>query len=158
MDDKSQAREDRRRLKSLLTAAGYTAQRMGDVTFAVPFAGKFRSWDVRISLSNSWVSWTTFIMQLPAAGPSRTAFLERVLEINDIMSVAKFVKAGDALTLDLEYRYEHLDNEAFRNLTGLLYSLAEEYFPELFRLASGDSALNQLEEAFKRPSLTGGSE
>lgn len=158
MDDKSQRRADRERLKALLRGAHLEAYRIRDVLYAIPIFGTSRSWEIRIGLCNNWVSWSTFVLRMPQGTSLRAALAERLLEINDIMSVAKFVKYEDSITLDMEYREERLDAETFENLTRLVYDFAEQYYPELHRLASGSEALSSLEEAFKRPALPGGFE
>jgi hypothetical protein len=62
---------------------------------------------------------------------------------NQTMSLTKFVKSS-ALYLELEYRDEHIDPEVVKNIFGLIHSNAEEYYPRLFRIVSGDAVLDSL--------------
>jgi hypothetical protein len=59
------------------------------------------------------------------------------------MSLTKFVK-GSSLVLEMEYRAEHINAEVMRNLFALRLSNAEEYYPRLFRVVSGDAVLESL--------------
>lgn len=156
--EQNEAPRNRRALKALLDANGYRAHRISDCGYDVPFAGKFRGWHIRARIYNGWLSLSTYLMEIPAKGPQRNALLERMLELNDVMSVAKFSKTNDALSLDLEYREEHVDVPAFNGLILLMHSLCEQFYPELFRIASGDTTLESLEEAFQRPALSTQSE
>ncbi len=158
MDDKDSARNDRRKLKALLDANQYVGARFGERGYDLPFSGRLRDWHVRCHLRNNWLALTTFVMAVPEAESLRAKLACRMLELNDTMSVAKFTKSGETLTLDLEYREEHLDPGVFHNLVGLLHSLAEEHYPELFRIAAGDATLATLEHAFERSSLRAGTE
>ncbi|MDE2483226.1 MAG: hypothetical protein KGN02_13695 [bacterium] len=156
MDDKSETRANRRRLKALLDRAGYTSVHHSGALFGIPSGGTLRSWDMRTALCNGWVSWSIYMLRWPSAPHAAAALAQRVLELNDVMSVAKFSKHGDALTLDMEYRVEHVDPESFENLTNLVFGFAEEHYPELFRIANGTESLKRLEDAFRRPALGGG--
>ncbi|MGZ3523041.1 MAG: YbjN domain-containing protein [Vulcanimicrobiaceae bacterium] len=158
MEEQDAMRRNRRKLKSLIDANDYTAHRIDECGFEIPFTGKLRGWNIRAHLYNGWLSLSAFLMMLPSEGSARNALLERLLEVNDIISVAKFSKRQDVLTLDLEYREEHIDAEVFRNMVGLVYSRCEEYYAELFRIASGDASLVALQAAFERPSLPSGQE
>jgi hypothetical protein len=146
--------KNRRRLKSLIAANGYTANRFGENGYEIPFGGQFRDWRIRAYLHNGWLVMHAFVMRVPAAGAARAQLFERMLEVNDDMSVAKFSKYKDMLTLDLEYREEHINAESLRNLLGLMHSLCEQHYTELFRIASGENALASLEAAYQRPALS----
>ncbi len=97
-------------------------------------------------------------MDLPPAGIVRSKLFERVAELNDSLTVLKFVKSSDVLTLDMQYRKEHVDAPVLRNLVGMVYSACEERYPQLFRIVTGDETLASLESAFQRKALTGGNE
>jgi len=97
-------------------------------------------------------------MALPEPAGLKATLTDRLLELNDSMSVAKFTKSGSTVTLDLEYREEHVDAAVLGNLLGLLQTLAEQHYPELFRIAAGDATLTTLQEAFERSSQGAGSE
>jgi hypothetical protein len=152
--EQNDAPRNRRALKALLDANGYRAHRISDCGYEVPFSGKLRDWHIRARIYNGWLSLNTYLMEIPAKGPQRSELLERMLEVNDVMNIAKFSKSQETLSLDVEYREEHVDAAAFNGLILLMHSLCEQYYPELFRIASGDSALESLEEAFQRPALS----
>ncbi len=158
MDDKESARAARRRLKTLLEANHYVTERCGEFGYAIPFVGRFRDWHVRVQISNGWLALTTYVMALPEPAGLKATLTDRLLELNDSMSVAKFTKSGSTVTLDLEYREEHVDAAVLGNLLGLLQTLAEQHYPELFRIAAGDATLTTLQEAFERSSHGAGSE
>jgi len=148
----------RRKLKRLLEANQYIVQRFGPNGYAIPFGGRLRDWHVRAHINNGWLALTTYVMALPEPANLRAALTERLLELNDVMSVAKFTKAGDTVTLDLEYREEHVDAAVLGNLLSLFQALAEEHYPELFRIAAGDATLATLQQAYQRSSLAAGTE
>ncbi|MDQ2866154.1 MAG: YbjN domain-containing protein [Candidatus Eremiobacteraeota bacterium] len=158
MEEKSESRRDRRHLKALLDAAGYTSTRHGDVGYNVQFGGKYRGWEVRVGLRNGWLTFTVYFMHLPEVGAVRNRLFERVCEINDAMSISKFVKFEDSLTLDMEYRAEHVDSEALASLIGLLCNNAEQYYPEIFRIVTGEETLATLQEAYGRVALPKGAD
>ena len=97
-------------------------------------------------------------MDLPTITSVRAALFERLAEINDDISVAKFVKSGEALTLDMEYREERVNAEVMRNLVGMLLSHCEGRYLEVLRIVTGDQALQKLETAFNNTSLPSGRE
>ncbi len=152
--EQNDALRNRRALKALLDANGYRSHRISDSGYEIPFAGKFRDWHIRARIHNGWLLLNTYFMEVPEKGPQRSALLERMLEMNDVMNVAKFSKSKEVLSLDLEYREEHADAAAFNGLVSLMHSLCEEYYPQLFRIASGDSAMESLQQAFQRPALS----
>ena len=154
MDEKEEGRNNRRTLKALLDAAGYTSKRIAETAYEVTFGGNYRDWDVRLAVANGWLAFTIYFFALPPIGSIRTALYERVLELNDVLSASKFTKSKETLTLDLQYRAQHADAEAIQNLIGLLIATCEEHYPELFRIVSGDETLSKLEGAFTRPSVS----
>jgi len=158
MSEKPEYQENRRKLRALLSRAGYTATPVAKAVFEMAFGGKFRSWHIRVGLANGWLTFHVYFMDLPTIPSVRAALFERLAEINDDISVAKFVKSGDALTLDMEYREEHVDAEVMRNLVGMLLSHCEGRYLEVLRIVTGDRALQQLEEAFNKASLPTGRE
>lgn len=156
--DKEEARENRRALKSLLDSAGYHYRRAGEYSYEIPFGGKYRHWEIQMHLHNGWLAFNVYFMDLPQAGTVRSQLFERVAGLNDSLIVMKFVKSSDVLTLDIQYRKEHVDAPVLRNLVGMVYSACEEHYPQLFRIVAGDETLASLESAFQRKALTGGNE
>jgi hypothetical protein len=149
------AARNRRALKALIDANGFHGLRDGDSGYEMPFTGKLRDWHIRANFNGEWLSLNTYFMEIPPKGPIRSAMLERMLEVNDVMSLAKFSKRENVLTVGAEYRQEHVDAAAFAGLVGLMHVLCEEHYPEFCRIATGDAALESLEQAFQRPALSG---
>jgi len=136
----------------MLKEAGLRAKRVGASSYDVMFTSDLREWVVNIRLNDAWVMLRTFVMVLPAGPPRRLALLEAALQANAALSLAKFSATDDSsLTIDLEYRDEHLNAETLGNLIGLVVRVGDENYPKLFRIATGDVALEALESAFKKP-------
>ncbi len=149
MKEDEEQRQRLRRLKSLATGAGFSVRRYSS-GYELSFHGKYRDFDVRCVLGGGWLHMSVYILQLPPAGVTRSKLLEHAAELNLAIPLAKFTKSDDVLRLDLEYRDEHVDSPVFENLTNLLRQLAEEHYPEIFRIVSGQEALQSLEAAFQR--------
>ncbi len=156
--DKEEARQNRRALKSLLDSAGYHTRRAGEYSYEIAFGGKYRHWEIQTHLHNGWLGFRVYFMDLPQPGALRSKLFERVAELNDDLTVLKFVKSGDILALDMQYRKEHIDAEVLRNVVGMVYAACEEHYPQLFRIVAGDETLSSLESAFQRRAITGGSQ
>jgi hypothetical protein len=151
MEPEHQASIDRR-LSAMLEEAGLRAKRVAASSYDVMFTSDLREWAVNIRLNDSWVMLRTFVMALPAGAPRRLALLEAALQANATLSLAKFSATEDrSLAVDLEYRDEHLNAETLRNLIGLVVRVGDDHYPKLFRIATGDTALEALESAFKKP-------
>jgi hypothetical protein len=141
-----------RRLSAMLEEMGLQAKRVSASSYDVMFTSDLREWAVNIRLNESWVMLRTFVMVLPAGAPRRLTLLEAALQANASLSLAKFSTTEDrSLVIDLEYRDEHLNAETLRNLVGLVVRVGDENYPKLFRIATGDVALEALESAFKKP-------
>jgi len=158
MDEKEELRNNRRRMKALIDANHYNATRSGDFSYLVAFTGKFRDWTIRTHIYNGWFCLSTFVLELPETPGVRAAVLERVVDLNSEMAVAKFSRNGSMLKLELECRADHVDAPAFAAHIGHYYRLLEQHYPALFRIASGDEALASLQNAFERPSLAAGAD
>ena len=136
----------------MLEEAEMRAKRIGASSYDVMFTSDLREWAVNVRLNDSWVMLRTFVMALPPGAPRRLALLEAALQANASLSLAKFSVTEDrSLVIDLEYRDEHLNSEILRNLIGLVVRVGDDNYPKLFRIATGDTALEALETAFKKP-------
>jgi hypothetical protein len=136
----------------MLEEAGLRAKRVGASSYDVMFTSDLREWAVNIRLNESWLMLRTFVMVLPPGTPRRLALLEAALQANASLSLAKFSATEDrSLVIDLEYRDEHLGAETLRNLIGLVVRVGDDHYPKMFRIATGDAALEALESAFKKP-------
>ncbi len=124
--------------------------------YDVSFPSHLREWLVRIMLTDAWLMLRTFVMNLPEPAPRRAALLEAAMQANGRLSLTKFSLAdATSLCLELEYRAEHTDAAVLQNLIGLVVKVGDAEYPPLFRIASGDAALEALESAFNRPSAEG---
>jgi hypothetical protein len=56
----------------------------------------------------------------------------------------KFGISGTCLSLELDYRAEHLDETVLAHLIGLVHSIAEQQYPRIFRITNGDDVLESL--------------
>ena len=136
----------------MLKEAGLRAKRVGASSYDVMFTSDLREWVVNIRLNDAWLMLRTFVMALPPGAPRRLALLEAALQANSALSLAKFSSTEDAsLVIDLEYRDEHLNAGTLANLIGLVVRVGDDHYPKLFRIATGDIALEALESAFKKP-------
>lgn len=152
MENEHQASIDRR-LYDMLEEADLGAKRVGASSHEVTFTSALREWAVNVRLNEAWLMLRTFVMLLPPSVPRRLALLEAALQANAALSLVKFSATEDnALVIDLEYRDEHLDAEALRNLVGLIVRVGDDNYPKMFRIAAGDTTLEALESAFKKPS------
>jgi hypothetical protein len=131
------------RLKSLLKEAAIQSTRLDATRRLVMYTGRTRDWSFYVNLHNGWLHVHTYLCEIPQAANLRAELLDAAMVANQRMSLTKFVKT-DALVLELEYREEHVDAEVLGNLIGLALSNAEEYYPRLFRIVSGDAVLESL--------------
>ncbi len=106
----------------------------------VAFTGRYRDWSFAVSLDSEWLTIQAFVCELPDIATLKAALLEEAMAINHRIAIGKFASAG-ALSLEAEYRAEHIDAEVLANILGLLQKTAEENYPRLFRVASGDAIL-----------------
>ena len=109
------------------------------------FSGRTREWNIVARANADWLNIYTIVCTVPEEPGMRARLLEAAMRINQTMLVAKFVLGETSLVLELDYRTEHIDVEAIRGLIGLIYSSAEEHYPKLFRIVSGDDVLQALD-------------
>jgi hypothetical protein len=109
----------------------------------VPFTGRYRDWSFAVSLDSEWLTIQAFVCKLPDIATLKAALLEEAMAINHRIAIGKFALAG-ALSLEAEYRAEHIDAEVLSNILTLLHNTAEEHYPRLFRVMSGDATLESL--------------
>ena len=133
------------RLKALLKEAAITSTRLDATRRLVMYTGRTRDWSFYVNLFNGWLHVHTYVCKIPEGAKLRAELLDAAMVANQRMSLTKFVKT-DALMFEFEYREEHVDAEVLGNLIGLALSNAEEYYPRLFRIVSGDAALETLSD------------
>jgi len=141
------------RLKALLKEAGLNSTRLDATRRLVMFTGRTRDWSIYLNLVNGWLHIFTYVCEIPQAAQVRAELFEAAMSANHSMSLAKFVK-GEGLMLEVEYREEHISSEVVSNLLSLTHSGAEEYYPRLFRIVSGDAVLETLADGGSLPQLT----
>ncbi len=149
MDDKNSQPEPALRLKTLLKEAGYKSFRLDATGRAIAFPGKLREWLFVAHLNPNWLNLYTFVCELPAEAGLRGRLLETALRANAALTLVKFGIGAPGLCLEIDYRAEHLDTSLVGNLVGHLYHLAEEQYPKIFRIVSGDETLKALETGLK---------
>jgi hypothetical protein len=150
MDNES-GRPTDRRLRTMLVEAGLRVKRVSRGAYDVTFPSELREWGVTVRMSESWVMLRTFVLALPPSGRRRQALLEASMQANANRSLIKFsLGEPNSLYIDLEYREEHVTPEVLKNLISLVVNVGDAEYPKLFRLATGDDALDALESAFKR--------
>ena len=132
------------RLKNLLKECGATSFRLDATRRVVMFGGRTREWSLVCNIANDWLHIYTCVCEIPQAGGLRSDLLDAAMQANEPMSLSKFTKGVTGLFLELQYRDEHVDAAVLQSLLGLMLTNAEEYYPRLFRIVSGDAALSAL--------------
>ena len=139
------------RLRSLLSDADLTGKQVGGAAYDVCIPASLREWVGNVRMTDAWVSLRTFVVALPESPRVRARLLEAAMLANGRMSLSKFSLADDgSLCLEIEYRQEHLDSSVLRNLVCLAVKVGEAEYPRLFRIVTGEAALDSLESAFNR--------
>ncbi|MFZ1123600.1 MAG: hypothetical protein WAN59_00475 [Candidatus Baltobacteraceae bacterium] len=148
MDDTNPQSEPAIRLKSLLKEAGLKSARLDSTRRGIAFPGRAREWLVVARLNQNWLHLYTFVCNIPEEPGLRARLLEETMHANAALTLVKFV-AGPGLCLEIDYRAEHLDASVVGNLVSLLYHAAEEQYPKVFRIVSGDETLRELETSLE---------
>ena len=132
------------RLKALLNEAGLKSTRLDSSRRLVTFQGRTRDWSFVANIYNGWVHVQTYVCEIPDAAGLRAELLDAAMLANQTMSLTKFTKSS-TLVLEMEYREEHVDAQVLGSLLSLILANAEEYYPRLFRIVSGDAVLESLD-------------
>lgn len=133
-------------LEYLLDKAGYTWSCVDQNRRLVGVPGKGRDWDIIVEMGREWLQISSNCCELPTDPHDRLTVLEAALDMNRAMTLTRFTNA-ETLTLELDYRREHIDATALAACIDLVHENAEEFFPTLFRLANSCVCL---EEKFDR--------
>jgi hypothetical protein len=117
----------------------------------IPIEGKLGSWLIVARESHGWLCLSTHVLNLPDEPRAKSAVIEAALKTNIAVSAWKFglTKFGE-IRLEAEYRVEHIDGPALKNIVWMLEGLIAEKCAELVRMASVPQPLDALEQAFKR--------
>lgn len=148
MESKNPQSEASARLKTLLKDSGLTSYRLNAISRFVPYAGRLRGWTVVAALTPDWLHTHTFVCKIPNEPGLRARLFDSVMVGNTAMSLAKFTARPEGLVLEIDYRAEHMDAAVLANLLGYLYATAEEHYPKIFRIVSGDETLDALESNY----------
>ncbi len=135
-----------RNLRALLKGAGYISCSMGSDRRAMFFSGRTREWNIVARANANWLNIYTVVCTVPEEPGMRARLLEAAMRMNQKMLLTKFVVGETSLVLELDYRIEHADVHAVRELVSLVYSNAEEHYAKLFRIVSGDDVLEALDD------------
>ncbi|MDQ2817918.1 MAG: hypothetical protein M3T49_06880 [Candidatus Eremiobacteraeota bacterium] len=138
-------------LVSLLSDAGFVFHSINPHLAVIEFYFKLRQWIVQVWSSDGWLCLRSYIMRLPETPLLRARLEEKLLEANRELYMAKYSVAEKAIVFaELEYRLEHLNGESAKNIVYSFVHGMDKQYAELFRIASGDESLLELEQAFKR--------
>jgi hypothetical protein len=145
MEDKNPQPEASARLKTLMKEAGLASFRLDPVRRGLSYHGRTRQWFIVAALTADWLHISTVVCNVPEEAGLRAQLFEATMRANTSMMLAKFVARPDGLVLEIDYRAEHLDASVLGNLLGFFYWTAEEQYPKIFRIVSGDETLCALE-------------
>ncbi len=145
MDASQSPHDPARRLRTLLRDAEILSFRGANGSRVAIFSSRTREWNINYRISEGWFMMRTFICDLPTE-PGRCAkLIEHLMRENARYSLVKFTAAATTLTLDCEYRDEHVDRKVVGDLTGFMLTTLNERYPAIFRIATGDDVLAQLD-------------
>jgi len=139
------------RLKSFLREAGLKSTRLRGGERSIPFVGRTREWMYVARMDADWLNLYVMVCALPDETGLRARLFQTVAALNAKIRLAKFSESGGRLILEVDYRAEHLDAAVLGNLVGLLHSIAEEHYPRIFRVVTGDEVLDALAPQLPRP-------
>ncbi len=155
-DSDNSPQELRRKLKALLTGAGFVSQSVATGGRTMHFTGQYRDWAVFSSLNEHWFHVQTMVCALPAEPGLRTDVLLWMAKMSQELSLLKYtVNKEDQVLLEAQVRAELVEPGNVSNLVGFLHSIAERDYLAILRLARGEHRLEALSEAFSRDSVTG---
>ncbi len=133
-----------------MKAAGLKSFRLDATRRGLMYSGRTREWVIIVRLDDEWLHAYTVLCDVPREAGLRARLFEATMNANAAGMLAKF-GANSQLILELEYRAEHLDPSVLGNLTGFLYTMAEQHYPKIFRIVSGDETLDALAETLTLP-------
>jgi hypothetical protein len=155
-DSDSSPQELRRKLKTLVTAAGFVSQSVATGGRTMNFTGQFRDWTLFTSLNEHWFHVQTTVCALPVEPGLRSDLLLWMARTSQELSLLKYtVSKQDQVLLEAQVRAELIEPANAANLIGFLHSIAERDYLAILRLARGEHRLEALSEAFTRDAVTG---
>jgi hypothetical protein len=140
-------------LKRAIRAAGYEYQTVDRTRIELLFAGPYRSWTIRASLNEHWLSLGAYVCSVPDLAGRRAALADVLLRLNDENSLTKYSFHQSDVYLELQYRHDHMNGETMSGLIGLMLACADDDYPRIARVLTGDDALERLGNQFQLPTL-----
>ena len=128
--------------------AGFPSFRLGAGARGIAVGGRQRDWLVAVGDADGWFHATTVVCRLPAETGARARLLHHVLRLNRSLNLVKFSLGDEELSLEADYRTQHADETVTGELLRYLTAAAEEHYPAIFRIVSGDDMLKALETSF----------
>ncbi len=144
MDSTNPQPEPTSRLKSLLKEADLKSFRLDARLRGILFQGRSREWLLRAGLNENWLHVYTVVCGIPEEPGLRARLFETLMTTNASLTLAKFVAGPGGLVLEVDYRAEHVDAAVLRNVVSHVHWIAEEQYPKIFRIVSGDEVLREL--------------
>jgi hypothetical protein len=135
-------------LKRLIREAGYTYQTVDRRRVELLFAGPYRPWTVATSLTEQWFWASTYVCAIPEPPGRKAELSDLLLRLNQENAIVKYAYHDDTVYLQAQYRAEHTDAEAMRGLVGALIACANDDYPRIVRVLTGDETLKRLERQF----------
>jgi len=149
-DSDNSPQELRRKLKALVTGAGFISQSVATGGRTMNFGGQYRSWALFCSLNEHWFHLQTVVCALPPEPSLRADLLLWMARASQELALLKYtVNKEDQVILEAQVRAEMVDSGNVSNLVGFLHSIAERDYLAILRLARGEHRLEALSAAFK---------
>lgn len=148
-DSDNNPQELRRKLKALVTSAGFVSQSVATGGRTMNFSGQYRDWVMFTSLNEYWFHVQTMVCALPVEPGLRSDLLLWMARTSQELSLLKYtVNKQDQVILEAQVRAELVDPGNVSNLVGFLHSTAERDYLAILRLARGEHRLEALSAAF----------
>jgi hypothetical protein len=131
-------------LKGKLWAAGFKSTRLNERTRGVVFCGRVREWLVAVTEAGAWLNLAVTFCSVPDEPGLRSRLIERAMERNRWLGLLKFGALNQMLVFELDYRWDHVDANVLAELIRYIVTTADDEYPAVFRIVSGDAALDAL--------------
>lgn len=127
------------RLESFLTTYGWSFRRAGDGEWQTGFQGQERTYPMRISATDSWVSFQVHpFMKLQIDWESWPEIAPFFLEMNQACPLVKLAMHPDGhMGLTFEILANRFDYETFSDSLGILGHYADQLYDEILEFLDG---------------------
>jgi hypothetical protein len=140
-----------KQIEVLLDAAEIPYERTPCGTYGLKFDGPLRSWFVSVWESGGWLCVRAYILRVPQYAAARSSVFEVATRLNAGLLGARICfDEREMLSIQGEYRLEHVQPETLKTLLGCLLHNADGIYPRLFQAVTSEQVLRSLEEAFRR--------